>query len=311
MPSAAATARAGTTTTTPRVVVVTRKTNYQLLLERHGTHAQASFFLRMREQSIETVKARHDHFGVELDTVVAAIPNAWRRARVQRSDLHRFLFEPNDIVVAVGQDGLVANLAKYLDGQCVIGVNPEPDRNMGVLVPTASHETKALLVAAERGAVGIEERTMVEATLDDGQRLVAVNELCVGHRTHQSARYRIQLGLEQELQSSSGIVVTTGTGSTGWAQSIHRKRMTEVLLPSPQEPRLAFFVREAYPSLATGTMLTDGELGPDDDLVVASRMNDGGVTFGDGIEDDRLRFGWGTRATLRIAPQRLRMVCEI
>ena len=35
----------------------------------------------------------------------------------------------------VGQDVLVANVAKYLSGQPVIGVNPEPERNSGVLVP--------------------------------------------------------------------------------------------------------------------------------------------------------------------------------
>lgn len=41
-----------------------------------------------------------------------------------RGDLDRFLFEPDDIVLALGQDGLVANVAKYLDGQPVIGSNP-------------------------------------------------------------------------------------------------------------------------------------------------------------------------------------------
>ena len=41
-----------------------------------------------------------------------------------RGDLDRFLFEPDDLVVIVGQDGLVANVSKYLDGQPVVGINP-------------------------------------------------------------------------------------------------------------------------------------------------------------------------------------------
>jgi NAD kinase len=292
----------------PRVIVVTRKTDYELLLERHGTHAQAAFFLRMREQHIDTVKGRHDAFGVELGRVLGAIPRAWRRARVSRDDLSRFLFEPSDIVVALGQDGLVANLAKYLDRQRVLGINPEPDRNLGVLVPCRSEDAEALLLATAADDVAIEARTMVEARLDDGQRLVALNELFVGHVTHQSARYRIRLGEREEAQSSSGVVITTGTGATGWAQSIHRGRITDVALPTPEEARLAFFVREAYPSQATGTSVTDGELGPDRELEIVSRMNAGGVIFGDGIEDDRLAFHWGSRATLRIASQRLHLV---
>ena len=43
-------------------------------------------------------------------------------------------FGPEDVIIAVGQDGLVANVAKYLDGQPVVGVNPDPQRNPGVLV---------------------------------------------------------------------------------------------------------------------------------------------------------------------------------
>jgi len=72
--------------------------------------------------------------GQALQTVSAAIPGGWRRGAVERSDLDRFLFEPEDVVIVVGQDGLVANTAKYLSGQPVIGVNPDPGDGMGVLV---------------------------------------------------------------------------------------------------------------------------------------------------------------------------------
>ena len=81
--------------------------------------------------------------------VSSAIPADWRRGMVERADLPRFLFGPDDIVVAVGQDGLVANLAKYLDGQLIVGIDPEPGRNPGVLVrhpPGACADLLALAV---------------------------------------------------------------------------------------------------------------------------------------------------------------------
>ena len=84
-----------------------------------------------------------------------------------------------------------ANAAKYLRGQRVVGVNPDPRSNDGVL---ASHPAEAvgdLLPGASTGAGKIEVRTMVSARLDDGQRLLALNEVFIGHRTHQSARYRV------------------------------------------------------------------------------------------------------------------------
>ena len=51
-------------------------------------------------------------------------------------------------MIAVGQDGLVANVAKYLDGQTVIGVNPDPGRNPGVLVRHPPEATASLLQRA-------------------------------------------------------------------------------------------------------------------------------------------------------------------
>jgi NAD kinase len=292
----------------PRAVVVTRPTEYELLLATHATVGQARFFLRTRGQQLEPVKERHDQFGAALHRVLAAVPRSWRRARVGRDALDRFLFEPDDIVIVLGPDGLVANTAKYLDGQLVIGLNPDPERYPGILVPHPPAATADLLAMARRATASIEERTMVAASLDDGQQLIAVNELFIGQRTHQSARYHVALNGRRERQSSSGIIVATGTGATGWALSINRSRATPVSLPAPTEPRLAFFVREAWPSVATGADLTEGVLGAGEALEVTSRMNTGGVVFGDGIEDDRLDFGWGRALRIEIANRRLRLV---
>jgi NAD kinase len=293
---------------TPRVVVVTRATDYEALLARHGTREAARFFLETRGQAIADVEGRHRRFEAALHRVLAALPVKWRRSRIDRADLARFVFEPADLVLAVGQDGLVANAAKYLAGQVVVGVNADPERFDGVLVPHRPERAAELLHRAADGNAEIEARTMVEARLDDGQRLLALNEVFVGHRTHQSARYRVRRGEREERQSSSGIVIATGTGATGWARSIHRAYRTDVGLPAPVDPRLAFFVREAFPSVATGTSLADGALVEDEELEVISEMNDGGTLFGDGIEEDRLDFRWGMRARVRIARETLRLV---
>src|SRR6202035_353153 len=111
----------------------------------------------------------------------------------------------DDVVVAVGQDGLVANVAKYLDGQPVLGVNPDPSLYDGILVPLSSDRIGKLLTPASRGEVALQPRTMVEAQLDDGQRLLGLNEIFVGHRSHQSARYDLAIGEKHEAQSSSGL----------------------------------------------------------------------------------------------------------
>jgi NAD kinase len=293
---------------TPRAVVVTRATELEALVARHGTREQARFFLRSRGQSLEELERRQERLEAALRLVSQAIPAEWRRVRVGREDLARFVFEPDDLVVAVGQDGLVANAAKYLQGQLVLGVNPDPARYDGVLVPHAPDRARRLLAAMAAGRVEVEARTLAEARLDDGQRLLALNEVFLGHRTHQSARYRIRVGEIEERQSSSGVIVATGTGATGWARSINGERRRPLDLPGPADPTLAVFVREPFPSVATGTEIDGAVLESGAELAVASEMNDGGVVFADGIEGDRLEFGWGTTARVGVAGEKLRLV---
>lgn len=295
-------------TVSPRAVVVTRPTELDALVARHGTRAQAAFFLRSAGRSIDELDARHRRVGTALERVAGAIPLRWRRARVDRGDLSRFVFGPEDVVVVVGQDGLVANVAKYLRAQPVVGVNPDPSRNDGVLAPHPAEATGELLAAVHRGRAHVEERTMVEARLDDGQRILALNEVFVGHRTHQSARYHIARGSAGEAQSSSGVIVATGTGATGWARSIARQRAAPPTMPTPEARRLVFFAREPFPSVATGTALEQGVLGEREVLTLRSEMDDDGTLFGDGIEDDRIAFPWGRRVEVGVAPERLRLV---
>jgi hypothetical protein len=132
----------------PRVVLVHRRTELTELLERHGTRGQAAFYLRIRGRTIEDLEDRHEAVTSALTAVAAAIPPDWRRGLVERADLPRFLFAPDDLVVVVGQDGLVANVAKYVADQVVIGIDPEPGRNPGVLVPHQPKAAAGLLSAA-------------------------------------------------------------------------------------------------------------------------------------------------------------------
>lgn len=291
----------------PRVVLISRQTEYASLLAAHATRGQAAFFLQSRGQNIEEIEARDR---IEVEAIAAAkssIPAEWSFAQVLRDDLNRFLFFPNDIVVAIGQDGLVANLAKYLDGQPVIGVSSDPTRTEGVLTPNRVQELGRLLPAVAHQELGLQSRAMVQARLGDGVELTALNELFIGHRSHQSARYVVNYEGAEEFQSSSGMIVATGTGMTGWAKSI-MTATHQTLEIGPEEPRAAFFAREPWPSRISGCEISTGEIRRNTDLRVLSRINEGGVIFADGIEQDFLTFNWGVEAEISIAQKQLKMV---
>ena len=292
-----------------RAVVVKRPSDYEQLLATHATRAQAEFFLASRSQSIDEILRDHEMQEKAIAAVHGAIPSGWRRTAIVRAELSRFLFEPEDVVLVVGQDGLVANVAKYLESQPVIGINPLPHRFDGPLVRHPPAAARDLLRDLDGGkALRISARTMVRATLDDGQSLSALNEIFIGHRSHQSARYRIALHKRDERHSSSGLICCTGTGASGWASSIARAIGWGEPLPKPSAPSLAFFVREAWKSRVTGDSVVHGLVGEGQSLRITSEMNSGGVVFGDGIEDDFLAFDWGRVASIRVAENRLRLI---
>jgi hypothetical protein len=293
----------------PRVVVVHRHTEMEQVVAGSGTPGQARFRAASRGRSLGEVEQGHSAQQDAMQQVAAAIPPDWRRGEVERADLDRFVFGAEDIVVAVGQDGLVANVAKYLDGQPVVGINPEPERNPGVLVRHPPKDIAGLLDVAVAPVARrpVEARTMVEARTDDGQVLRALNEVYVGHATHQSARYQIEPPRAgPERQSSSGILVGTGTGATGWCASVWRMRGSDLELPAPGESRLCWFVREAWPSPATGTDQVEGALAGEDTLGIVAESDL--VVFGDGMERDALALTWGQRVRVGVAPRQLQLV---
>lgn len=293
----------------PRVLLITRPTLLDGVVARHGTLGQARFFLKTRDQDIAPIEEAHRRQQAALAEAKRAIPRSWRSARLDRSELSRFVFEPDDLIVAVGQDGLVANVAKYLSGtQRVIGVNPDPERTEGVLVPHPPDRVEALLHDTVAGRVPVEPRTMVRALTDDGQRLTALNEIYVGHRSHQSSRYLLWFDRQEARHSSSGLIVCTGTGATGWARSIHRQHHIDWSLPAPTDGALAFLVREPWPSVTTTTDLAEGVVRGEGDLRVRSEMYEGGVLFGDGIEDDAVELRYGAEVTLACSEHRLHLV---
>ncbi|MCO5978751.1 sugar kinase [Ideonella oryzae] len=296
-----------------KVVLVTRRTRLEELVARHHTLGQARFYVEHLGADFTDYLRENTAYARSLQVVVETL-QAWGRYQVvDRGYLANFVFSPDDIVVTLGQDGLVANTLKYLDGQPLIGLNPEPTRWDGLLLPFTPDSLATVLpqVAADRRPV--KTVTMAQVTLSDGQTLRAVNDLFIGPRTHTSALYELEIGGHSERQSSSGVIVSTGLGSTAWLRSIvtgaasiaQRLQPGRPVVYEPQAwdaQQLTFAVREPFPSRASQTELVFGTVTREQPLKLRSRMPDNGVIFSDGIEVDFLRFTAGVEATVTLAP---------
>ena len=297
-----------------KVVLVTRRTRLDELISRHHTLAQARFYIEHLGADFADYLAENAAYTQALHTTVQCLERWGRYQILDRGFLPNFVFAPDDIVVALGQDGLVANTLKYLNGQPLIGLNPEPARWDGVLLPFQPADLAALLGDVARRKRPLRAVTMAEARLSDGQVLRAVNDLFIGPRTHSSALYDIEWQGRRETQSSSGLIVATGLGASAWlrsivtgslgvAQALRPDAPATDYQPDPWDtPRLTFAVREPFPSRSSRAELVFGHVPTGQPLRLRSRMPEQGVIFSDGMEADHLQFTAGMEA--RIEPSR-------
>ncbi len=301
-----------------KLVIVTRRTRLDDLVARFNTPGQAKFYLDHSGGNFAEYQSEHDQYSRALERLRRALDLGLPRQFLDRSLVPTYSFGRGDLIVTLGQDGLVANTAKYVGPQPIVAVNPDPARFDGILMPFQLDQAARGVEDAITGNTHSRLVTLAEAKLKDGQRLLGFNDLFIGARTHVSARYLVRWRKQEESQSSSGVLVSTGVGSTGWMSSVFRmaegvarftggKAGAAVRL-GWDDPRLLFAVREPFVSRQSQAGVVAGLLESGEGLVLESRMASGGVIFSDGMEQDYLEFNAGAAVEIRTATQQARLL---
>jgi len=300
-------------------IIIVNKTRLELLIERFNTKAQAKFYIEHAGGDFSDYEREDSKFKRSLEIVQRSVGHRLKHKIVDRRFLPNFIFSAKDIAVVVGQDGLVANTAKYVNGLPILAINPDTERFDGVLLPFNTHDFERGLINAIEQRARFKKVTMAEAQMNDGQKLLAFNDFFVGPASHVSARYKINYNGISEQHSSSGIIVSTGAGSTGWLSSlINMSNGIEAAFNNSQDGwqmsmdwednKLVFIVREPFRSKYSQTALTAGLITDQGALVLESLMPSNGVIFSDGIESDFLQFNSGSVVKIGIAEQKAMII---
>lgn len=306
-----------------KIILVIRPTRLEELIAKYNTERQAQFYIEHLGADFSDYQHEHLQYKQTCREVQTTLSQNGRLQVVERSFIPNFLFDENALVVVLGQDGLVANVLKYLNHQPVMGVNPDPARWDGVLLPFKLHDLSEAMPEVIRGKLKIKKVTMAQATLNTGEKILGVNDIFIGPQSHISARYIMNFNDHQEFHSSSGIIISTGLGSTGWFRSIIAgavgisKSYTGKEIAHHKKERfpwdssyLYFSVREPFPSKTTSTDIVFGKITKTCPLRITSLMPENGVIFSDGIEGDYLQFNSGTQAQISLADKVGHLVCK-
>jgi NAD kinase len=301
-----------------KVFVITRKTRLAELIERFNTVGQARFYIEHAGGDFVEYEQEDAVYRKAVADTLRSIPSGLKVHPLDRSLTPTVLFTEKDLIVTLGQDGLVANSAKYVKEQPMIAVNPDPERFDGILMPFLPTDVPDAIASVLGGKERMREVTMAEARLQDGQCILAFNDLFIGASSHVSARYKITLEGKTEHQSSSGILVSTGAGSTGWISSVFNMTSSIAMAMGGtplqrihmdwEDPRLFFVTREPFISRHSTADLVTGWISAGEELLVESTMPSGGCVFSDGIEADSVEFNSGAILRVQRSAEKARLV---
>jgi hypothetical protein len=297
-----------------KIFLITRKTRLAELIERFNTVGQVRFYIEHAGGDFAEYEDEDLVYRKAMEATRRQLPEELKLQVLDRELVPTVLFTAKDLIVTLGQDGLVANVAKYVQGQPMVAVNPDPKRFDGILMPFLPQDVGEVVAETLRGRTKSREVTMAEARLNDGQRVLAFNDLFIGASTHVSARYRISLEGKSEQQSSSGILVSTGAGSTGWISSVFNmarglgQSNLERVKMSWEDARLFFVTREPFVSRHSSAGLLNGYIADGRELVVESTMASGGCVFSDGVQQDSVEFNAGAILRVYRSQQKARLI---
>src|SRR5215203_1742367 len=165
-------------------IVVKNKTRLETLIERLNTKAHAKFYIEHAGGDFEEYEVEHEKFQQSLSLVQRQLSGIVKNKLVERSFVPSFLFNEKQVVVVVGQDGLVANTAKYVNGIPIIGVNPDSERYDGILLPFTPSNFLFAVENTIQNNFNFRSASFAEARLNDGQRLLGFNDLFIGPSSH-------------------------------------------------------------------------------------------------------------------------------
>ncbi|MBI4230366.1 MAG: hypothetical protein HY608_05985 [Planctomycetes bacterium] len=280
-------------------LLVPKPSKYEYDLARLGLTHETLLGHYRRENADRILESHRRQRGMRA-RARALLPEARlvERERVTASDVRAA-----SLVVSLGGD----NHFIYLSHLCVetplLGIKSDSLRSHGGLLPVDEANLDEAVASLREGRVAVERWTRIEARVDGAEAPPAASEIFLGEERRRdiSRHVLVPPGLPDtggEEQKGSGLLVTTGAGSTGFAGCY--------LAPfDRQAPEARWVLTEPFPR-NTAYRAREGTLRRGETLTVRSRNDASGVLTCDCLKD--IPFPYAAVATVRLSDRPLNVV---
>lgn len=206
-----------------------------------------------------------------------------------------------DLIITVGGDGTFLEASRYMTNQVIVGVNSAPSQSVGnyCLANASNFEAKLAKILNKEYEICSLQRIRVhfpnKATSD------ALNDILICHENPSMlSRYFLEIGKKREEQRSSGIWVSTASGSSAGIQSAGGKVLNNT------DKKFQYLPRELYQGIFPKYTLTGKTLNEKQVLSITSIMRKGKI-FIDGARHN-YPFHYGDKIKIKLSPKPIKTV---
>lgn len=226
---------------------------------------------------------------------------------IARDDLAESVNQDADLVIAFGGDNHFVYVSHFAKSAMILGINSDPQRSDGALTSLTADQCEEALQALTRGDYSIEEWPRLEALVNGKPLPLTTSELFVGERERvYMSRYVLKHGDVEETQKSSGLLITTGAGSTGWYDSACRYLHPDGNVFARTEPKFVFLATEPSKGRLNRSKLLEGTVQAGESLRIQSLNDSSGLVSVDSL--DEVLFSRGATLEVRISPHALKVI---
>jgi NAD+ kinase len=209
-----------------------------------------------------------------------------------------------DLVISLGGDGTFIRISHYLKDIPILGINSDYSTSEGGLCSLSERDVGKLKDIL-KGKYKSRFRNRIDIVLNGYfVKERALNEVYVGTKDQfHTSRYVINFKNLKEEHRSSGVIVSTGSGSNVWYKSAGGEPFNF------EENKLKFLIREPFFSRLFQPNLLEGEILKGEEIYFDSKRCMGGIIAVDSnvIYD----FNEGDRVRLEISKFPLKVLEKI
>ncbi len=254
-------------------------------------------FYKKEKLNVEKIFESHKSQIDSLELIKRLLPQA---SIVNRNELSKELVSKYKLVISLGGDNHFQYVSHFVKDSLFLGINNDPQRSDGALNSITSDKIIEIIPKILNDNFNIETWTRLQTYIEGNLvSTLAVSEIYIGEDSRYTmSRHQLIHNGKVEEHKGSGLLISTGAGSTGWFDSAIRYLYPSGKIIPRNSKQVQYLLTEPHKGKFTTYKMTHGIIKEDDLFEIISLNDSDGVLLIDSLE--KIKIKEGSKITIKL-----------